>query len=69
MCLWNKCLSSTEINTLFTEKVSTGLFVKSESTWSEAQAIYQKVNGVWSEITSTDLKSIFENGSKLIQGN
>lgn len=69
MCLWNKCLSSTEIKTLFTEKTSTGLFVKSGSSWSEAQTIYQKVNGTWSEITSTDLKSILENGSKLIQGN
>lgn len=70
MCLWNKCLSSTEIETLFTEEVSgTGVFVNSGSTWTEAQAIYQKVNGTWSEVTATELKSNLDStGAVLIRG-
>lgn len=71
MCLWNKCLSSTEIETLFTEAPSgTGLFLNSGSTWSEAQTIYQKINGAWTEIAATDLKSNLDGtGIKLICGN
>lgn len=67
MCLWNKCLSSTEIETLFTEKNSTGVFLKSGTTWSEAQGIYQKINGVWNKISSTDLKNNIDSaGIKII---
>lgn len=71
MCLWNKCLSNTEIETLFTEAPSgTGLFMNSGSAWTEVQAIYQKVNGSWTEITATDLKSNLDStGIKLICGN
>ena len=68
MCLWNKCLSSTEIETLFTEEVSgTGVFVNSGSTWTEAQTIYQKINGEWSEITVADLKSTLDSWRAAIQ--
>ena len=70
MCLWNKCLSSTEIETLFTEEASgTGLFMNTGSTWTEAQTIYQKVNGTWSEVTATELKSNLDStGAVLIRG-
>lgn len=68
MCLWNKCLSSDEIETLFTKISETGLFVKSGDMWSETQTIYQKSNGVWTEITTTELKTMLENGKQIIKG-
>lgn len=70
MCLWNKCLSSSELTTLFTEAPSgTGLFLKSNSSWAEAQAIYRKVNGSWTEIDAESLKNILDSsGVILVQG-
>lgn len=70
MCLWNKCLSSTEIETLFTEETTgSGLFLKSGTAWTEATKIYQKASGSWTEITSTDLKSVLDAGKILVKGN
>lgn len=67
MCLWNKCLSSSELETLFTEEVSgTGLYLKSGTTWTEAQSLYKKTNGVWTTVSSTDIKDILDTGTKLI---
>lgn len=67
MCLWNKCLSSTELATLFTEEVSgTGLYLKSGTIWSEAQTIYKKSSGIWTEIAANDVKDILDAGTKLI---
>lgn len=68
MCLWNKCLSSDEIEALFTEINGTGLFVKSGERWSESQTIYRKINGIWSEITVTELKTIMDDGVKIVNG-
>lgn len=67
MCLWNKCLSSTELETLFTEEVTgTGLYLNSGGSWTEAQAIYQKSNGSWVEVNATDLKSSFDSSGALL---
>lgn len=67
MCLWNKCLSSTELTTLFTEDVSgTGLYLKSGTAWAEAQTIYKKSSSIWTEITASDVKDILDTGTKLI---
>lgn len=69
MCLWNKCLSSAELETLFTKKTTgSGLFLKSGTAWAEAQEIYQKTNGVWTQVTANDLKEILDAGKKLVRG-
>ncbi len=71
MCLWNKCLSSSEIETLFTEQpIGSGLFLNESGTWSEAEEIYRKKDGAWVQITATDLKSLLDDSSKiLVRGN
>lgn len=71
MCLWNKCLSSSEIQTLFTEAPSgSGLFMKNNGKWVEAQGIYQKQNGAWAETNVSVVKSILDDSDvKLICGN
>lgn len=59
MCLWNKCLSSTEIEALFTEEsTGAGVFLKQNDNWVEAQKIYQKKLGTWTEIDSSDLYTL-----------
>lgn len=61
MCLWNKCLSSSELETLFTEEPSgSGVFIKQGTGWNEAQKIYQKKLGTWTEIDSSDLSTLMK---------
>ena len=69
MCLWNKCLSSSELETLFTEDTSgSGVYLKNNGSWTEAQAIYQKNNGAWIQITESELLELVEGGTKLVKG-
>lgn len=69
MALWNKCLSSTEIATLFEEETTgSGVYLNSSGTWSETTAIYQKSGTTWSQITQSELLEILESGIKLIKG-
>jgi hypothetical protein len=69
MCLWNKCLSSSELETLFTEDTSgSGVYLKNNGSWTEAQAIYQKNNGSWTQITESELLELVEGGTKLVKG-
>lgn len=63
MCLWNKCLSSTEIEMLFTQIVpGSGIFLKAGSAWKEAKEAYQKKDGTWISLSATELKKLFDNG-------
>ena len=69
MALWNKCLSDTEIATLFEEETTgSGVYLNSNGTWSEATAIYQKSGTSWNQITQSELLEILEAGTKLIKG-
>ena len=69
MCLWNKCLSSSELETLFTKVSDTGIYLKSGTTWTKANTIYQKVNGNWAEISFDDAKDlIITSGATLVRG-
>lgn len=69
MALWNKCLSASEIETLFEEETTgSGLFLKQGTSWKEAQSIYKKVSGSWVQITSSDLKEELDAGINLVNG-
>ena len=49
MRIWNKCLSSSEIETLFTEEETPWLYQQIDGKAVPVKKVLRKVNGSWSE--------------------
>lgn len=61
MRMWNKCLSSSEIETLFTEEAAedTG-YVKVNGVWKQAKSVWVKESTGWTEKSWDDVQTIFK---------
>lgn len=47
--IWNKCLSSSEIQTIYTKLQDKRVYIKQGNSWKVASKYYKKQNGVWVE--------------------
>lgn len=60
MRIWNKCLSSSEIETLFTEETAEDIrYVKVDGVWTKAKSAWVKGSSGWTESSWDDIKTIF----------
>lgn len=63
MRIWNKCLSSSEIETLFTEETAEDVgYVKVDGVWTKAKSAWVKGSSGWTESSWDDIKTIFSTG-------
>ena len=61
MRIWNKCLSSSEIETLFTEEAAEDVgYVKVNGVWTQAKSVYVKESTGWTASSWDDLQTIFK---------
>lgn len=61
MRIWNRCLTSTEIETLFTEEATEDIgYIKIDGIWTRAEKVYIKESTGWTAASWEDLQAIFK---------